>query len=448
MSIDPANLQETFRTTCNDTLVTQAKRWVVAYSGGVDSHVLLHLLSHISQHIPVHALHVNHQLSANANAWQQHCEQTCLQLGIAFTAVSVELNTASGKGLEAEAREARYRVFETFLETGDLIFLGQHADDQVETFLLRLLRGAGMKGLSAMPSSRILGRAHLYRPFLDLAKEELLKYANHWQLQWVEDESNLNTQFDRNFLRQQLLPLLSERWPDYRQNVGRSVRLLQQSSQLQLQYCRGELFSVLKQSVGSGLSIKSLLEYDTAMQSELLRLWLRDQVCEAPSERVLQEILRLLGSRPDASPCIRWGGVELRRFQAQLYLLPLQVSMVSLQACRWVDKSLTCQLTDQRTLSAHCVTHAVQHQCLALWTLNEVWDIRFREGGEVVHPAGRQHSQKLKKVLQEYCIPPWERNRLPILYLNGQIAAVIGVFVCEQFLAAEGATGVEVKVTD
>lgn len=275
----------------------------------------------------------------------------------------------------------------------------------------------------------------------------MLCYANRWQLQWVDDDSNTDTSFDRNFLRQILLPTLAQRWPDYRRNVDRSIRLLQQSSVFQQRYFRSELQRITRQGLCSELPIHELLKHDNYMQGELLRVWLSDQGCSLPSERVLQEGLRLLSCRQDAQPQVRWGQFELRRFQETLFLLKGNRQAV-LTSQDWMDKSQACQLNDQRVIRIEKLASSPSNACLATAYWNREWSIRFRSGGEIAQPATRRHKQKLKKVLQEYNIPPWERERLPLLFIDNQLAAVIGLFICEGFTAQTGDEGLSLIIEE
>ncbi|MEX2367214.1 MAG: tRNA lysidine(34) synthetase TilS, partial [Pseudohongiellaceae bacterium] len=198
----------------------------VAYSGGMDSHVLLHLMVRLlpSQERRLRALHINHGISPHAADWQSHCQQTCSDLGIPFQAVSVSLDADGTDSLETRARKARYRVFADRLGPGDYLFLAHHLDDQIETMLFRLLRGTGLKGLAGMPVSRPLGAGQLYRPLLALARDELEQYAIEHRLQWIEDDSNARADYDRNYLRLKVLPLLEKRWPGYKNNWLRTAQ--------------------------------------------------------------------------------------------------------------------------------------------------------------------------------------------------------------------------------
>ncbi|MBE9538258.1 MAG: tRNA lysidine(34) synthetase TilS, partial [Proteobacteria bacterium] len=213
----------------NDALAanTAAKRWCVALSGGPDSTVLLHLLcewraEHPSEAPALLAIHINHHMQADADSWQAHCETLCSSWNVPLI-VRDALVQGSGQGEEAAARQARYQLFEVEIGAGDILFMGHHLDDQVETYFLRLMRGSGLSGLSAMPAQRALGGGQLIRPLLKIERSALAAYASAHQLQSIQDPSNLDTSLDRNYLRQEVLPLLARRWSGYRQTVARAA---------------------------------------------------------------------------------------------------------------------------------------------------------------------------------------------------------------------------------
>jgi tRNA(Ile)-lysidine synthase len=210
-------------------------RLLVAFSGGLDSTVLLHLMAQAKRELKlpasIIAVHVNHQLSVNANSWERHCESVCERLQIDCRSARVDINQ-NGKGLEAAAREARYKVFEAFIEPKDTLLMAHHRNDQAETFLLRLMRGAGVLGLSAMPVERALGTGQIWRPLLNVSRDELEAYANKNKLQWVEDDSNLSLNFDRNFLRHKIIPTLLSRWPQAIKQLQVTTARLDETQQL------------------------------------------------------------------------------------------------------------------------------------------------------------------------------------------------------------------------
>ncbi|MEM7294186.1 MAG: tRNA lysidine(34) synthetase TilS, partial [Pseudomonadota bacterium] len=207
------------------------KRWLLGYSGGLDSSVLLHQLAAIAQRPALHAIHVNHQLSPYADNWQAHAQMVCDQLQVPLTVITVPAPENRGKGLEDAARAARYQAFESVLEEGDVLMLAHHQDDQAETMLLRLLRGAGARGLAGMPQQRVIGRAELLRPLLDRGRADLEAYAQANQLKYITDDSNDDTRLDRNYLRSEVMPMLASRWPGFARNWKHSADVLAATSE-------------------------------------------------------------------------------------------------------------------------------------------------------------------------------------------------------------------------
>ncbi|MEM7019036.1 MAG: tRNA lysidine(34) synthetase TilS [Pseudomonadota bacterium] len=204
----------------------------VAYSGGIDSHVLLHLLKTSSPRSIISAVHIHHGLQSNADGWAQHCEDVCQNLDIPCQVIRVNVSQDKGASLEESARKARYVAFADLLDPNEILCMAHHADDQAETVLLRMLKGAGPNGLAGMPATRQLGNGWLWRPLLTQPRETLVAYANQHKLRWIEDTSNTDTRFDRNFLRQNILPTLKERWPGLLQTFNRTAAHQQQTSEM------------------------------------------------------------------------------------------------------------------------------------------------------------------------------------------------------------------------
>ena len=294
--------------------------WWLAYSGGLDSTVLLALLAQMRTEgrviPPIKALHINHGLSTNADNWQTHCQQQCETLDIPFEVVTVTVDRHSGKGLEAAARQARYQAFEKQLGEGELLLMAHHLDDQLETFFLRLLRGSGIEGLVAMPAIRKLGRGQLQRPLLGYSREELEHIADELKLSWIEDESNQNTDFDRNYLRHTVLPLLEKRWPAYRQSLSQSIAHLSESKSL-LSDFNTSLSSSAPAVSRRGepmLALNKLLSQDQLSLN--IRLWLQAQHVLLPRREQLWEfIAQLSNSAQDTQPELLGQGYIIRRFE-------------------------------------------------------------------------------------------------------------------------------------
>ena len=414
-----------------------APQILVAVSGGLDSMLLLTLMAERVNPERITAVHINHGISNNADNWQEQVTQYCQQLGVAIVAEKVTLMN-SGEGLEAEARNARYAVFERLLEPNGLLFMGHHADDQVETVLYRLMRGAGAKGLSGMPNKRALGKGYLVRPFLECAKSALKNEAQLRNLVWVEDESNVDNRFDRNYLRNAVIPKISQRWPDYTQSLKRTADLNSESDQLAKELAVIDLDRVdLKaERAGWSISIEDLLMISPLRQKNILRYWSELQGLVPPSITIIDEVLTsVLSARQDASPEVNWQSQCWTRFKDRLYLLQCtEQEFKAEQIFSW-DMQNQLDLGEGNNLR---VDKQMGQGIKS--TVNQV-DIRFRQGGERCKPAGRGHSNSLKKLLLEYELAPWLRDRVPLFYVDEQLIAVGDLWVCEDWLAGSDEIG-------
>ena len=400
---------------------TQVKRVVIAYSGGVDSTVLLHAAADAQLDQPIVAIHVNHQLSAFAKQWQSHAEEACQRLGVPFISQTVEVDSQNG-GLEQAARQARYSVFNAFLQDGDLLLTAHHQQDQAETFFLRLLRGAGVLGLAGMAPLRRHGQAWLGRPFLSLEKSELEAYAKAKKLTWVEDESNHSVQFDRNYLRLKVLPGLFKRWPSVFTQVRRSTELLAQAQGLLTLYAQEDLQLCDPQAerLGHSLLIKPCLNWPDARRNQVLRTWLSQLGYRPPPQNQWHELGLLLNAEQDRSPCLKWQDCEIRRFQQRLYCLPIGWQPSATESFIGELSSLGRVMLAQK--------HQLSFESSAVGlSAQKTYQIKFRQHCPDIaraHPHSRIHSQSFKKLLQEYRVEPWLRPWLPLVFSNGQLVAV------------------------
>ncbi len=420
----------------------QASHCYVGYSGGLDSHVLLHSMVKMLGADGVTAIHINHQLSPNADAWQQHCQQACQDLGVVLIAETVRVELA-GQGPEAAARDARYQVFEHHLRDGGLILLAHHADDQAETVLYRLLRGSGPLGLSGIPVSRPLGNGEILRPLLRYARQELQDYAVAAGLTWVEDESNRQLEYDRNFIRHQVIPHLADRWPDYTTRIATSAALCRDNEQLVDELAAQDLLTVGDRSerLGWSICIDSFQGLDSLRQANLLRHWSALHGFSRPGSQVMAALRQeLLPARNDASPQVTWSGVQLRRYQRRLYLLPVQPGQQETDKPLPWDVRVPLVLPDNSCLSGR----SAMGVGLSLPD-NGLLEVRFRRGGERCKPQGRKGSNTLKILFQEYGLEPWLRDRVPLIYFNGELVAVADLWVCEEFSATPEQEGVTIN---
>ena len=417
--------------------IDHAPQLLVGLSGGLDSTLLLSLLAEKVNPKCITAVHINYGLSENADVWQAHVAQYCQQLGVTLKAEKVTL-AQSGEGLEAEARNARYAVFERLLAPNGLLFLAHHADDQVETVFYRLMRGAGAKGLSGMPAKRALGKGHLIRPFLDYTKSDLQNEAQLRNLGWVEDESNLDNRYDRNYLRNSVIPQIAERWPDYSKSVTRTAELSSESEQLSKDLAVIDISALdLKmEHAGWSLSIEALLMLSLVRQKNVLRYWSELKGLMAPSGTMIDEILTsVVSARQDASPEVVWQSQCWSRFKDRLYLLKRTTEKFNSQQIFSWDMQKQLDLDDNNHLLV------VREMGQGIKPSVKQLEIRFRQGGERCKPAGRGHSNSLKKLLLEYELVPWLRERVPLFYVDEHLIAVGNLWVCEDWLAGSKEIG-------
>lgn len=426
----------------------------VAYSGGVDSHVLLHALTQLQTQygFSLHALHVNHGLSANATAWSNHCMQICQALGIDCDVLTVKiLKKSHSYSIEEAARNARYDALHQHIqavrkaESGHYLVTGHHADDQAETFLLQLLRGAGTRGLSAMPTLASFGLLQLWRPLLRLPQTDLMAYATDYQLHWVEDDSNAALHFDRNYLRHQVMPTIKARWPHMASSIYQSTQHCAQAENLLQTMAADDLARLTHQNQ---LNLIQLTHLSTSRRHNALRFWLQQQKFSLPSRVHLAQLeTHFMTAKPDANPKLSWGNVQLRRYQNWLYALPRSYHEI-------VGESLPWKLHTPCVLPfglGSLVAKPVMGQGICLDAMEQV-EVRFRQGGEMIHPLGYAHSRPLKKWLQDWQIPPWQRGRIPLVYVNATLAQMMLPFhplcIAKSFAAKPDEMGWEIKLID
>ncbi|MDA9014772.1 tRNA lysidine(34) synthetase TilS [Porticoccaceae bacterium] len=420
--------------------ISAAPQIMLGLSGGMDSILLLKLLSEQVDTKLIQAVHVNHGLSDSADQWQQFVEGYCRQLGVDFYAEKVQL-VVSGEGVEAAARDARYAVFERRLKKDGLLFLAHHADDQVETVVYRLLRGSGSKGLAGMPESRPLGLGQLIRPLLAYSKEAIHREANNRDLKWIEDESNLDDRFDRNYIRNQVIPVIAKRWPAYPQAVMHSAGLNDQANQLSQDLALEDLarLDVLDERAGWSISMDGLSNLSVLRQKNVLRYWSEIKNLPAPSSKIINEILSsVVAARQDASPEVIWRRQCWARFQSRLYLLRCQNKNIQQDQSMYWDMQHPLVLADKNRLDAQ------RAKGNGLVASAESIEIRYRQGGERCKPQGRDRSSSLKKLLLEYQLPPWLRDRVPLFYVQDQLVAVGDLWVCEGWGAKPEESGMEI----
>jgi tRNA(Ile)-lysidine synthase len=408
----------------------------IAYSGGLDSQVLLSLFHELRAELNItfRAVHINHGISVNAHTWTRHCQQTCESLGVDFVAHSIQLNLQKGDSLEAAARAKRYDIFAEMLAVGDVLLTAHHEDDQAETMLLQLFRGSGIKGLSAMPVMKSFAKGFHGRPLLSFSRAELEQYAREQKLTWIEDESNQDTTLTRNFIRHDILTRLKSRWPSVTSSISRSASHCAENHKLlndfsQEMKCEG--------SRKNTLSVAKLLQLTQEQQKFVLRAWIHQCHYLMPDTRKMQTILRdvLLASQ-DSQPQVKWGGVILRRHRDDLHLVPASNSFDKHAEFFWcVEGEL--HLPEVGCLKSSWVSGSGLR--------SDITDVvvRFRQGGEKIELPNRgRHT--LKNLFQEWDVLPWERGCLPLIYAGDKIIAIPGYFLHADYAASVGGVGREI----
>ncbi len=427
-------------TTLQRTLSLTAQHYATStiwlgFSGGLDSTVLLHAVSQHPDfaHRSVHAIHVNHGLSSQADQWQAHCQKQTQQYGIHIQTVALQTKPEAGESVEAWAREQRYQAYAGKLAPGDVILLAHHADDQAETVLYRLCQGHGPKGLSGMPSAReFADQRCLHRPFLSISRTVLETYAKTYELKWIEDESNADQRWSRNYLRHQVMPQLRERWPNVSAHIANTAILCGEAAEHMESWATKVLHSA--DALGSTiLDIEVLQPHKPAQQRLLLRHWLYMQLSQYPSNYTIQVIQHtVIPARQDAQPCVVIGDYQVRRFQNKLYWIATRdlEPIVIDQPIAWDGLQPLVLPHNLGTITRE----QLHTQGLKLDALDwQQVSIRFRQGGERCQPHGRTHTQSLKKLMQDYKIPPWQRDRMPLLFCGDSFVMAIGGWICHGF---------------
>jgi len=400
-------------------------RLVIAYSGGLDSTVLLHALavSRDSHGKSLLAVYVDHGLHEESGHWADHCESFASSLGVEFTGLAVDVMTDAGKGSEAAARTARYDVFRSLIREGDWLLSAHHKDDQAETLLLNLMRGSGPAGLAGIGEVQPFGSAWLVRPLLPFSQSDLGEYATQHDLSWIDDPSNEDRQFDRNFLRHEILPKLEERWPAVASRLQQSAVLASEAATMLDQLADGDLQDLADRP--DRLSLDVLRALPSERQRNVIRYVVRELGLPAPPATQLRSIVTdLLPAREDAQPLVQWKGAEVRRYRDRVYVLP-----ESKFGSQGVALPLTDSGLDLGAGMGELELAEGTAQGLAGQVIVAGLEVRFRSGGEEIKPAGQSHTKKLKKLLQDEGIVPWMRDRLPLLYSGGELVAVADLWI-------------------
>ena len=454
-----------------------SNNYFVAFSGGMDSSLLLELASrYLSEYrqANVVAIHVHHGLSDHADLWQSHCENVCHRLGVELVVRQVSLN-AKKKGVEEAARAARYGVFEQVLPSESVLLQGHHLNDQAETVLLRLMRGAGVKGIAGIPKTRALHSAQIHRPFLEVPRSELLRASEALELEWVEDDSNASSDYDRNFIRHEVIPKLESRWQGAVSRLAVSADHCSESAELEASLANIDLEGITQDLYGSSISITGLIQLPLSRQRNAVRYWLKYQGLGFPGEKRFQRIWsELLVARDDASPLIEWSLGAVRRYRNAIFSLstsdintqsdfrPNDISICYDAQLADTDDELGVLFQQQimgRFYSLRIIESLIHHvacdsiesaACLNKLLIrpptgDEQITVKFRQGGEVFKPVGKAHHRPLKKWFHDSNVPPWLRDSVPLLYYNECLVAIGNLLVSDGFQGERGSANLEIS---
>lgn len=495
--INEASIYEKIKALAN------SKRWFIAYSGGLDSQVLLHILTRSKlqdKEYKIIAIHINHNLSPNAKAWVKHCRNNCKALGVKLIVKSIAVKKAKlpGHSLEAVARNLRYAAFAEIIENDGCLLTAHHADDQAETLLLQLLRGAGPKGLSAMPEKIEFQGVTVIRPLLDYSRQDLQSYAEQHHLQWIEDESNTNPKIDRNYIRQNLMPQIKKHWAGATTTLNRVAKHCAEASELLDELADLDYAKVLG-SQPNTLSAKKLSKLSAARQRNVIRHWLHTQKLATPSTVKMQQIqATVLHSRHDATPLVTWDSVEVRRYRDDVYAMPPLKKLPRDLTLDWDDLTIPLELPNElgtlrceiamprvhdkddlpnrlRAEDAIIMQHTAKNAfsssrgltagsnklskyaskiALKINELSKIvpsgtkntaakhnkidetgkLTVRFRIGGEHCVLPNRTGSHTLKNLFQEWNVPTWQRDFIPLVYCDNELIAIVGYANCVSWL--------------
>ena len=417
----------------------------IAYSGGVDSSVLLNLLSRNREKLQsdIVAVHINHQLSADAESWVEHCRNKCEKENIRLEIITIDAKKPKGHSQEAYARELRYAALKNLMGMDDLLLTGHHKDDQAETLILQLMRGAGPDGLAAMPSVRKLGQGWLVRPLLDFSRNEIKDYAQVQGLEWIDDQSNQDTDIDRNYIRNHVIPCLQERWPSVIKILARSAGhqadaayLLREIAEKDFEQIRGKQPDVL--------DITGLKNMPDVRMRNVIRYWLKKNGHQPASATVMDIIIgELVYAGDDKVPVVKWHETEVRRYRNNIYVMKPLAKISSEMEVTW-NLEQPLEIDSGRLMAKRVIGRGLRSASI---NGNNV-QVRYRRGGETIRPAGRKETHKLKKLFQETAVPSWQRDRVPLIFINNKLAAVTGCWIDDSFNAGEAEQGWEFTLTE
>lgn len=402
----------------------QYKLFLIAYSGGMDSTVLLDYLCKIKKNHPqisIRAIHINHNIQIDSKKWQTHCVSVCKEYNIPLIIEKIDINIT--KNIEEQLRIERYNLIYKNLLHKEIILTGHHLNDQCETFFLSLKRGSGPTGLSAMSSETIFGQTKIVRPFLTKTKEEIKNWANLNKLKWIEDFTNFNTHYERNFIRHKILPVLEKKWPFFLKNCFRTTHICNEETILKNILLKEKIQQYL--NFNECLNISSFKHLKEVLCKALIRYWICLKNVKKPSYNNIQRIYNeIIYSRKDSNLKVIVQKNEIRCYKKFLYFVTIRKDIKNL-IIFWHNTENTLQLPNNLGYIKKNNQKGIN---LPKPKNSELINIRFQYAGKILI-MGRQKRRNIKKIWQEHNIPPWLRNQIPLLFYNDQLISALGVFV-------------------
>ncbi|MCZ6804688.1 MAG: tRNA lysidine(34) synthetase TilS [Proteobacteria bacterium] len=411
-----------------------SEKFWIACSGGMDSSVMLHLFyynkSKIKQLLEI--IYVNHGLQEKSVDWGVFCKKQCQHYDIPFKQLDISENCPKGLSIEEWAREKRYSLISQVMNKNDVLFTAHHQDDQVETFFLQALRGAGPRGLASMPSIKKIANGYHARPLLQYKRSEIQRYANDNNLVWQDDNSNSNIRYDRNYLRHKILPVIEERWPAYRETISRMINNQVDYKSLIDEIAHNDMKHALHKNTMS-LSLEVIQKLSIERQKNLVFVWLDEQNIDRPGSKHISQIISdIICSTIDKSPCVNWKDNEVRRYRNLLYASKIfNKHSVNIEF-DWNPESPLAILNE--TLIANPENGKGISKAD---TKNAKFVVRYRQGGEKIYPKNLTHSKTVKQLFQERGVLPWLRDRIPLIYINEKLAVIPGFCIDKKYAATK-----------
>ena len=411
-------------------------KFCIAFSGGVDSTVLLHVMKNIiDEKSQIRAIHINHNIVDNSKVWTKTCKSICKNFGIDIEIISLEL-THNGYGLEAAARDERYKKLKEKLYENEYLLTAHHEEDQMETVFLRMARGTGLDGLQGINEKYSFGEGIIFRPMLEVSKTSVMDYAKEHQLKWVEDSSNQDTHFDRNFLRKKIIPQFRERWPSIASSVSRLSQLSAQNIKILNQIAEEDIGPIANMNE---LPLAKLLDKSFERANNMLRYIILANGMSIPSMKTLQDGLKeMLDPETDKS-VIAWKDYCIRKYKNHLYFL----SNSDLEPNK-VDVRIPWEIGKTVNLGENIGTIEatfIHGDGLSIEKCKNKLTISYRQGGELIKPIGHRINKSLKNLFQENQILPWMRDKIPLIYYQDELVSVADLWFNQNYVASQNEAG-------